>query len=358
MATRGNLLRLARHLRGFTQKKSAKLLGLAQAVYSRMENDLVEVDEDTVRQAAAVFDLPMDFFDLKDSIYGPPVSVHTMLRGNSQLTARDVDMITAELNLRLIHLRRFLDNVDHNPSLELPRLDVEQYDSPAQIAETVRLHWKIPSGPIKNLTRLLERAGVIIGYSEFHGAAVSGVTFSAPGKPLLVLLNPSHPSDRVRFTLAHELGHMVMHRFPTPKLEDEANEFASVFLFPRKDLRETFRGRKVTLALLAALKPEWKVSMQGILYAAQRERLITKNQARYLWTQISSRGWKTREPASLEFSHDRPTVLPSILSAHFDDLGFEKQEIAGLVRVHEREFERLYPYGDTKDDRPRIRIIN
>ncbi len=165
MATHGNLLRLARHLRGFTQKESATRLKVAQAVYSRMENDLVEIDDPTASKASAVFDLPVEFFDLKDTVYGPPVSVRTMLRGNSRVTARDVDMITAELNLRLIHLRRFLESVDLNRSLEIPRLDAEEYDSPADIADTVRRYWKMPSGPVKNLTRFLERAGAIIGFS-------------------------------------------------------------------------------------------------------------------------------------------------------------------------------------------------
>jgi len=358
MSTRGNLLRLARHLRGFTQKKSAERLGIAQAVYSRMENDLVEIDDTTVTKASTVFDLPARFFELKDSVYGPPVSVHTMLRGNSQVTARDVDMITAELNLRLIHLRRFLENVDLNQTLEIPKLDIEQYDSPADIADIVRRHWQIPSGPIKNLTRFLERAGVIIGYSDFGGAGVSGVTFSAPGQPPLILLNSGHPADRVRFTLAHELGHLVMHRFPTPEMENEANEFASVFLFPRQDLRAALRGRKVNLVLLAALKPEWKMSVQGILYAAQREKIITPNQARYLWTQISSKGWKTNEPPSLDFEHDSPTVLPTIIKAMFDDLGFKKSEVLQLARVHEPEFDRLYAFEKDSPTRPRLRIIN
>lgn len=358
MSTRGSLLRLARHLRGFTQKKSAERLGVAQAVYSRMENELVEIDDTVIAKASAVFGLPSEFFELKDTVYGPPVSVHTMLRGNSRVTARDVDMITAELNLRLIHLRRFLENVDINQSLEIPKLDVEQYDSPADIADIVRRHWQIPSGPIKNLTRFLERAGVIIGYSDFQGAGVSGVTFSAPGQPPLILLNTGHPADRIRFTLAHELGHMVMHRFPTPEMEREANEFASAFLFPRQDLRAAFRGRKVNLALLAALKPEWKMSVQGILYAVQREGVITRNQARYLWMQISSKGWKTNEPPSLDFEHDRPSVLPTIIKAMFDDLGFDKSEVLQLARVHEAEFNRLYPIQKDTPTRPRLRIVN
>jgi Zn-dependent peptidase ImmA (M78 family)/DNA-binding XRE family transcriptional regulator len=358
MATRGSLLRLARHLRGFTQKASAEQLGVAQAVYSRMENDLVEIDGAAVVKAAKLFDLPVDFFDLKDTIYGPPVSVHAMLRGNSQVTARNVDMITAELNFRLIHLRRFLNNVDLNRSIDIPRLDVEQYNSPADIADTVRRHWQIPSGPIKNLTRFLERGGAVIGYSDFGGAGVSGVTFSAPGQPPLILLNPDHPADRVRFTLAHELGHMVMHRFPTPAMEDEANHFASVFLFPRRDLAAALRGRKVTLATLAALKPEWKMSVQGILYAAQREGLVTKNQARYLWTQISRRGWRTEEPPNLDFEHDKPSVLPTIIKAHIDDLAFEKSEVVNMAHVFEHEFDKMYPTTPGSQIRPRLRIVN
>lgn len=348
---------MARHLRGFTQKRTAEQLAVAQAVYSRMENDLVAIDEGHLVQAARLFSLPRQFFDLTDTVYGPPVSVHAMLRGQSDVTSREVDMITAELNLRLIHSRIFLEQVDFRPNLDLPRLDVEASGSPIEIADTVRRHWQLAAGPIRNLTRLIERAGVLVGYSDFGGAGVSGVTFSAPGRPPIILVNPGHPADRIRFTLAHELGHMVMHRFPTAKMEEEANLFASAFLFPPAELRETLRGRKVTLELLAALKVEWRVSMQGILYAAQREELVSGNQARYLWSQIAAKNWRTREPANLDFPNDPPTVLPSILKALTEDLGFTKSELVGLSSVFEDEFERLYPYSTSSEARPRLRIV-
>ena len=358
MATRGSLLRMARHLRGLTQKQSAQKLGVAQAVYSRMENNLLEVDDNVIGYASSVFDLPSIFFDIKDTVYGPPLSVHTMFRSHGRLTTRSVDMITAELNLRLMHLRRFSENVEFNHSLEIPRLDIERYNSPAEIADTIRRHWHIPSGPINNLTHLLERAGVVIGCSNFHGVEVSGVTFSAPGQLPLILLNSDHPADQVRFTLAHELGHLVMHRFPTPDMEQEANHFASELLFPSADLHVAMRGRKVNLALLAALKPEWKMSIQSILYAAEREGIVTKNQARYLWTQIRSKGWKIKEPASLDFEYDSPTVLPTIIKSMFDDLGFEKKEILRIAKVNEQEFDHLYPFPSDTPARPRLRIIN
>lgn len=359
MAELGDLLRLARQLRGFTQKAASEKLSVAQAVLSRMENGLVDADEEFVERACKTYDLPKTFFDIRDTVYGPPVSVHTMFRGKkSEVSARDVDMITAELNVRLFHLKQFLENVDLNTTNELPVLDVEQYSSIAKIASIVRAHWKVPSGPIKNLTRLMERAGIIVGESSFHGAPVSGVTFAAPGRPPLVLVNRDHPADRLRFTLAHELGHLVMHRFPTASMEEEANQFASAFLLPPEELKEVFRGRKITLELLASLKKEWRVSMQSLLMCAQSLKCITDNQARYLWQQISARGWRTREPASLDFDFDPPTVLPTIIKSHLDDLGYNISELVDMSRVYAREFEEFYgKFSSDMPTRPRLRIV-
>ncbi len=308
-------------------------------------------------RATQAYSVPRTFFDILDPVYGPPVSVHPMTRGSSDVTSRDLDMITAELNIRLMHLRRFLDGVDFEPTLDLPILDVEQYESPDKIAATVRAHWGIPSGPIRNLTQWVERSGVIIGFSKFGGASVSGVTFRVSGKPPLVLLNAFHSADRMRFTLAHELGHLVMHRFPTSSMEDEANAFASALLMPADDIRSVFRGRRVTLELLAALKPEWKVAMQALLMRATYLKLVTGNQPRYLWQQISSRGWRLREPAELDFPHEVPKVLPSIVNSHLTDLGYSISQLTDLTRIHEAEFFEMYGNFAAPPSRPRLRIV-
>lgn len=360
MASFGDLLRLARHYRGLTQIESAKRIGIAQAVFSRMENDLLEIDSSTKAKAAQVFDVPESFFEIADPVYGPPVSVHTMLRGKkSEVSARDVDAVTAELNLRLIHLRRFLENVDYSPATDIPRLDVEHYGSVSKIAATVRAHWKVPAGPIKNLTLLLERAGVIVGDSEFAGAAISGVTFAAPGRVPIVLVNRHHPADRLRFTLAHELGHLVMHRFPTANMEEEANQFASAFLFPPNEAVNVFRGRKVTLELLASLKLEWRMSMASLLMAAQTAKPLNENQSRYLWAQFSAKGWRTGEPPSLDFPFDPPTVLPSIIRAHLDDLGFSMEELTKMSKLHRHDVIKMYgPLREDEPSRPKLRIVS
>lgn len=352
------MLRLARQRLGYTQKHAAEQLGIVQPLLSRFENGVSDPDEAFLTKASGVYRVPIEFFASLDPVYGPPVSVHPMTRAKSDVTSRELEMITAELNVRLMHLRRFLESVDFAPKATIPSFDVEQYGGPERIASTLRAHWSMPPGPVKNLTQWVERAGVVVGLSKFGGASVSGVTFKVGGLPPLILLNSLHPADRMRFTLAHELGHLVMHRFPTIEMEDEANSFASYFLMPTADIKPLFFGRKITLELLAALKVEWKVAMQALLMRASSLKLLTPNQNRYLWQQISARGWRLREPAELDFSCEEPQVIKSVLKTHLIDFGYSSQELAKLVKSYEWEFSELYgAVSEPVTNRPRLRIV-
>ena len=357
MSTIGDMLRLARQRLGFTQKFAAEGLGVMQPVLSRLENGISEADDAFLARASDVYRVPVAFFHVREAVFGPPVSVHAMLRGKADVTAREVDAITAELNIRVMQIRRFLESVDFEPTSDLPVMDVEQYGTAEKIAEMVGRHWQVPSGPIKNLMRLVEKAGVVVALSEFGGAAVSGVTFRVPGRPPLILLNANHPGDRMRFTLAHELGHLVMHRFPTPDMEQEANDFASAFLMPSADVRPAFDGRRVTIELLASLKPEWKVSMQSLLMRASSIGALTSNQSRYLWQQISARGWRLREPAGIDVPPERPSVLDSIIRTHLDALEYTVSELSGLVPLYDEEFVSMYGAAADPDTRPKLRIV-
>ncbi|NQV40686.1 MAG: ImmA/IrrE family metallo-endopeptidase [Nitrosopumilus sp.] len=359
MSNVGNMLRLARQRKGVTQKAAASGLGINQPVLSRFENGAADPDDALLVKAAQVYEIPRAFFNLKDPVYGPAVSVHPMPRAKASVTARDLDMVTAELNIRSMQLRRFLEGVEYSPEYDLPRFDVESYGTPTKVAALLRAHWRLPPGPIRNLTTLVERAGAVVAHSDFGGASVSGMTFAVPGLPPLILLNRQHPADRMRLTLAHELGHVIMHKFPTPNMEDEAFEFASTFLFPPNELRSRLRGRKVTLQLLAALKPEYKMSMSAVLYAAKRESVITPNQNRYLNIQLSKRGWKLREPSTLDFPHEIPKVLSSILTTHEKDLGFSIDDLLNFVPMYRQEFDALYgAFGSEPPNKPRLRIVN
>jgi Zn-dependent peptidase ImmA (M78 family)/DNA-binding XRE family transcriptional regulator len=358
MHPNADMLRLARQRRGFQQIEAAKLLGIEQPLLSRLENGLSEIREEVLLRAVQVYDLPRSFFHQTDAVYGAPVSVHPMWRKKADVSAREADAVVAELNVRVMHLRRLLEGVEIANTSDLPRLDIEDYGSAAKVAAVLRAHWGVPRGPIKDLTGLVEKAGILVVHSQMAGTSISGVSFSVPGMPRLIVLNSEQPADRMRFTLAHELGHAVMHRFPGPSMEEEANRFASALLVPPSDLKPYLVGRRPDLALLAALKPEWKVSMGSLLMAITEAAPLTTNQSQYLWKQMSARGYRLREPPELDFEHERPTVLESLIRVHREGLGYSVADLALFLHVHERELPELYPLPrPDQPTRPKITIL-
>ncbi|WP_281257963.1 ImmA/IrrE family metallo-endopeptidase [Caenispirillum bisanense] len=350
------MLRLARHLRGMQQVEASKRLGIDQSMLSRIENGIVDIRDDIVSRAASSYELPPSFFYLTEPVYGAPVSVHPMWRKKADVGVRELDCVIAELNVRVMHIRRLLEGADVAYSNELPRLDVEDYGDPAKIASIVRGHWRMPRGPIRNLTVYAEKAGVLVAHSALNGASISGVTFATPGVPPLIVLNSEQPADRMRFTLAHELGHLIMHRFPNPNMEEEANAFASALLLPNADIRPYFLGRKIDLALLASLKPEWQVSMGALLMAAANLGCLTANQKQYLWRQMSARGYRLREPPELDFPQEKPTVIPSLLKVHLEGLGYSTGELAGILHVNPSDLQSLYPVVNNVTSKERLRL--
>ncbi len=342
MTANADMLRLARQRRGFQQTDAARMLGIDQSLLSRFENGLVEIRSDVLLKAAQVYDVPITFFEQREPIYGAPVSVHPMWRKKADVTGREMDRVIAELNLRIMHLRKFFEGAAIENTNDLPRMDIEDYGDPERVAALARAHWRVPSGPLKNLTQIAEKAGAIVVHSSLGGGSISGVTFAVPGMPPLITLNRDQPADRMRFSLAHELAHLIMHRFPTPNMEQEANAFAVALLMPAADIRPYFVGRKIDLSTLATLKPEWQVSMAALLMRAHKLKFLTDNQHVYLWKQISARGYRLREPPELDFEREHPEILDMIIRLHIAGFGYSSIDLARMVNLHEHEFHAMY----------------
>lgn len=357
MRPNGEMLRLARHRRGFQQTEAAKLLEMDQSLLSRIENELVDVRDEVLMRASKAYSFPISFFYQTDPVYGAPVSVHPMWRRKADVPVRDLDSVVAELNIRVMHLRQLFEGAEVANTSDLPRLDIEDYGDPERIAGLVRAHWKISSGPLRNLTLFVEKAGVMVVHSRLAGAAISGVTFSAAGMPPLIVLNVDQPADRLRFTLAHELAHLVMHRFPSPNMEQEAHAFAIALLLPAADVKPYFAGRRIDLPLLASLKPEWRVSMAALLMRAHKLGYLTAHQNQYLWKQMSARKYRLREPPELDFEAEKPTVLESIVRLHMEGLGYSQSELAKLLKVHESELLELYPEQAIRSNKPKLTVV-
>lgn len=157
------------------------------------------------------------------------------------------------------------------------------------------------------------------------------------------------PGDRLRFTIAHELGHIVMHEYYTQTMEGEADRFAAELLMPEYDIRSELID--ISMEKLASLKMRWKTSMQSLLYRAGVLGRISDRQKQYLWMQMGKAGYRLQEPIDVEVEH--ATLYREIIDAHFEDLNYTLKELCDVICLHEDEFEQFY----LEKKIPQLRLI-
>ena len=350
----GQLLSLARQVRRLSQ---ADLVGrleglLTQGTLSKIEQGQVQPSDVAVEAIAGALNLRPSFFF--DGIYvrQPLVSYH---RKRQKLSVRDEESVHALAEVFRINLRKCLDAVEIEATLpSLPAIDPEEFSGEIEeIAAAVRQRWALPRGPVADLTRLAEDAGVLIVSFDFGSPLIDGFCqFGGDGLPPFVFMNSLQPKDRYRFSLAHELGHLVMHRTPSQTQEVEANRFASELLMPTRDIRHDFEQHSLTKFM--DLKRYWGVSMQALMYKAWQIGVLTDRMYKYYTIEMSKRGWRKTEPVDASHLVEEPATLRWIIAAHLEDLGYSLSDLGEMFGLHDDDLMSLYP---VPRQRPRLRIV-
>lgn len=346
---------MTRQARGMSQSGLSKASGLSQANISKYESGLLEPPMEAEAKLAKAVNYPIELFRTPDSIVGLPISVQ--YRKKASVPQKAKNKLEAKINLQLLHVRRLLQSVDHHTDLRLPVLDVDEYGGPVAIASLVRRMWHLPSGALVNLVGLVERAGCIVIFCDLSDLAVDGFTSNVPGTPPCIFINKAQPSDRQRFTIAHELGHIIMHQIPSPTMEDEANTFASAFLLPPDELYPVL-SRNLTIKKLAGLKPIWRVSMAALLVCAQSCDAISYNQSRYLWMQMNKFGYRRKEPPELDIIPEEPTVLKNIFEVHLSNLSYSIEDLSKLLYLRVEELIEMYPVTEKPENVVGLRLVD
>lgn len=340
----GDVILTARRAAGLTQEELAERLGITQAALSRYENDLREPDDEIVERLSQVLDVSPEFLTHPFQLTGAIAADAHMRR---QKTTKVTDWKTAESKLNLYRMRTafLLRRVPMNPTNHIPTFDPDD-TSPADAARLVRAQWRMPIGPVRNLTRWIESAGVIVIEEHLGTRRIDGLSQWASDYPV-VMVNADLPTDRKRWTLAHELGHLVLHsNYIDPDVEDQANEFAAEFLMPRHVIESDLRD--LAPARLIALKRVWGVSMAAIFEHAYRIGKATPADRAKFYRMLNSRGWRRVEPGSDELVDEMPQLAKTIGGTLITNGGLSRDEVAKLTGRRGAENESVFLPPDTR----------
>lgn len=350
----GQLLMLARQFRRKSQAELAKELAgyVTQGTLSKIEHGRLQPQSDLVEKLAEALRVRPSFFFEEGYIREPLVSYH---RKRAKMSARDLDALHGLADLMRLNLRKCLLSAEIEGTLPpVPSVDPDQVGRDAEeMARMLRQRWGLPRGPVADLTRLAEAAGVVVISFDFGSELVDGFCQTAhDGLPPIVFINSCQPKDRLRFSLAHEIGHIMMHQTPHPEQEMEANRFASEFLMPTKDIRPDFFD--LSLPRFMDLKLYWGTSMQALIYKAWQIGALSDALYRHFNIEMSKRGFRKHEPVQASHLREEPSTLKSIIQAHLSDLGMTLDELAEMFGLPTSEVQGLYQLAR---ERPKLQLV-
>lgn len=310
----GNRVRQARELMRLTQTELADDVGIAQSTIAHIEGGLFQPSQQLVEAIIQRLGFPFAFFEREDPPNFPLGSLlfraHRNITASEKAEANKYGQLGLEITLTL------LKRVRNKIALRLPQIVDEPNDYVSATQLTRNAFGLSPDVPIPNLVKVAEQCGIITlilpvrlencdAYSLWANVALPQATFES--KKPIVVLSSDVPGDRLRFSLAHEIGHLVLHQSikgTSSEMEDEAHKFAAELLLPEVAMRQQIT-LPVTLTNLAMLKPIWGVSIQALILRAHNLGMITERQYRYLYKQVSAHEWKKNEPIAIPMEKPR-----------------------------------------------------
>lgn len=338
MEVNPEMIAAARLAAGLTQTECAKEINISQGQLSKVEDGFIwELPTESVRKFSEVTGYPVAFF----AQTGSRKSLGDLFfRKRKTLPVKALKKCDALVNIKRIEIEKLLPKAEFD-FLDRPTWEPDCFDGgPREIARHLRSYWGLPQGPILNLTRVVEDAGCFVFQFDFGSPKIDGLTTYADDGTPLIFMNPNVSAARYRATLAHEFGHVIMHRLPSAKMDDEAFEFAGEFMMPELEIRPSLFP--LNLEKVINLKRRWRVSMGWILLWAKHLGALKDDYYRFLQMKLSQNGWRKSEPLDDEWEIEQPTLLNELIEFHLVDLGYSENELFSLLNANKKTFRREY----------------
>ncbi len=294
-------LKSARQLRGLSLRQLCDRLDnkISRQAISQYENGRMKPSGENLLLICEVLDISPEYFNR------PTIDLLEIeFRKLKKLSVKEQQQIeaqAADFFARFLELEELLGAEVHfeRPILKKGILTYEEVEDAAQ---KVREFWKLGEDPIPNVVELLEEKGLKVCEIKANDA-FSGMAAKTGSGHYVMVLNTHKEIETVRkrFTALHELGHIILD-FASEVEENQKEKFCHYFagamLFPKSRIEKELGGfrRNIHFGELLAIKEQYGISMQALLYRLRQLGIITEHQYRMQMKMIIQRGWKKKEP--------------------------------------------------------------
>ncbi|MEI2657199.1 MAG: XRE family transcriptional regulator [Nitrosomonas sp.] len=338
-------LHRARKAAGLSLRDLGARVGISHASIKKYEDGVVMPSSDILISLSRTLNVRTEYFFRPESIALEGIEY----RKRSSLPKKRLDAITHEV-IDQIERRIELENLFPQSPVKafatvegLPQ-SITTMDQIEDVAENVREAWALGFDPIPDLIDVLETNGIRVFMIEADAEnKFDGLAACVNGMPIVVV-GRHWPGDRQRFTLAHELGHLMLEGRLLKDLNEEmaCNRFAGAFLFPRASvLQELGKHRNaIELKELGLLKEEFGLSMAGILYRARDLGIISSTYRDEQFMLFRFKGWYRKEPGQ-DFPTEKAHIFEQLVFHALAEEYIGESKAAELMNMPLHQFRRI-----------------
>lgn len=345
----GNRIKLARKAAGLSLRTLAEKAGVSAMAISKYENNNSTPSSKVLLSLAKSLDVRVEYFFRTANIELSEIEY----RKHDKLPKKTLDKIKGnviEQIERFLELENYLPNspveVFHLPN-NLPN-KIDEYEEIEFLAKLIRKNWKLGNNPISDLTDVLEERGIRVFHSNIlHDQKFDGLAARVNNVPIIVV-DSQIPGDRQRFTLSHELGHLILDGRIAEHMDIEkaANRFAGAFLVPLEEVVKELGQKRnwIEPIELCILKKTYGFSMQAWLYRATELGIVNRSSSKKMWDYFTAKDWRKTEPGEQYPSEEPKLFTQMVFHACGEDL-ISESKASELLGKSLSEFRSMRSVG-------------
>ena len=282
-------LRLGRKAAGLSQDALAQAIGVSKQMISKYESGQSGPDSDGLLRLAKALNRNLDYFFRAPQLDLDQVS----FRKRARLTGTRLHRVRAEVADRVEAALELEELLGLHSQFERPKLNIQPLTEVGsavdEAAASLRKHWQIGVDAIASMRDLLRQHAIRVIELELD-SDFDGLSTIVNDRIGIVVVNRHGERDAVRqrFTLAHELGHLILpiaEGIPEDLEEKICHRFASALLLPHEALEQELGRRRsgISLTELKAVRCKWGISGAAVVYRAREAGILPARYTNAFW---------------------------------------------------------------------------
>lgn len=282
-------IRNSRVHRGLSLQEVADGVGVSKQMIHKYEMGNSVPTSDKLIALSKLFNQKVDYFFRK-----PEVSIGEIsFRKRGKFGAKKVDSLKEEIRIQIENYL-FIENIcEVSNSFKNPieKCIIEDEASVQQTVKMLRSKWNIGEDAIHNIIDLLEDHHIKVIEVEDESGSFDGLATTIDNKHRIIVIAKGMPIERKRFTLLHELGHLLLRieDFDLKKQEGLCNYFASEMLLSEENTFTEFGINRSSISLeeLKNVQEKYGISIKAIVYKLGELKIMPAERVRKFYLRLN-----------------------------------------------------------------------